>query len=85
MASFDGLSRMEALLAELGNPERDFKVIHIAGTNGKGSTAVMIASIFKKAGYSVGLFMSPHLEDECERVQIWDGVHRLIDKEELTH
>lgn len=83
MASFDGLSRMEALLAELGNPEKDFKVIHIAGTNGKGSTAVMIASILEEAGYSVGLFMSPHLEDECERVQIWDGVHRLIDKEEL--
>ena len=75
---------MEALLAELGNPERDFKVIHIAGTNGKGSTAVMISSILEEAGYSVGLFMSPHLEDECERVQIWDGVQRLIDKEELT-
>jgi dihydrofolate synthase/folylpolyglutamate synthase len=75
---------MEALLAELGNPERDFKVIHIAGTNGKGSTAVMIASILEEAGYSVGLFMSPHLEDECERVQIWDGVHRYIEKEELT-
>jgi len=84
LASFDGLSRMEALLAELGNPEKDFKVIHIAGTNGKGSTAVMITSILEEAGYSVGLFMSPHLEDECERVQIWDGVHRYIEKEELT-
>jgi len=78
MASFDGLERMEALLAALGNPEQGFKVIHIAGTNGKGSTAVMTASILEEAGYSVGLFTSPHLEDECERVQIWDGTHRMI-------
>ena len=82
MAISDGLERMEALLKELGNPEKDFKVIHIAGTNGKGSTAAMIASILEKAGYSVGLFTSPHLETECERVQIWDGSHRMIDQAE---
>ena len=82
MAISDGLERMEALLKELGDPEKDFKVIHIAGTNGKGSTAVMIASILEKAGYSVGLFTSPHLETECERVQIWDGSHRMIEQAE---
>ena len=83
MASFDGLERMEALLAALGNPEAGFRAIHIAGTNGKGSTAVMTASILEEAGYSVGLYTSPHLEAECERVQIWDGVHRMIEQSEF--
>ncbi|MCQ2563673.1 MAG: bifunctional folylpolyglutamate synthase/dihydrofolate synthase [Mogibacterium sp.] len=83
MASFDGLERMKALLAALGDPEAGFRAIHIAGTNGKGSTAVMTASILEEAGYSVGLFTSPHLEDECERVQIWDGTHRMIEQSEL--
>ena len=80
MASFDGLDRMNALLSALGNPEADFKAIHIAGTNGKGSTAVMTASILEEAGFTVGLYTSPHLEDECERVQIWDGTHHMIDQ-----
>ena len=80
MASFDGLDRMKALLSALGNPEADFRAIHIAGTNGKGSTAVMTASILEEAGFTVGLSTSPHLEDECERVQIWDGTHRMIDQ-----
>ena len=79
MASFDGLDRMNALLAALGNPEADFRAIHIAGTNGKGSTAVMTASILEEAGFTVGLYTSPHLEDECERVQIWDGTHHMIE------
>lgn len=83
MASFDGLERMKALLTALGDPEAGFRAIHIAGTNGKGSTAVMTASILEEAGYSVGLFTSPHLEDECERVQVWDGTHRMIEQEEL--
>lgn len=83
MASFDGLDRMKALLAALGNPEAAFKVLHIAGTNGKGSTAVMIASMLEEAGYSVALYTSPHLEQECERMQIWDGTHRMIDQSEL--
>lgn len=81
MASFDGLERMKALLEALGNPEKDLKVLHIAGTNGKGSTAVMTASILEEAGYTAGLYISPHLEDECERVQIWDGVHHLIEQD----
>ena len=80
MASFDGLDRMKALLDALGNPEADFRAIHIAGTNGKGSTAVMTASILEEAGFTVGLYTSPHLEDECERVQIWDGTHQMIDQ-----
>ena len=71
---------MKALLSELGNPESDFRAIHIAGTNGKGSTAVMTASILEEAGYTVGLYTSPHLENECERVQIWDGAHRMIEQ-----
>ena len=80
MASFDGLDRMNALLSALGNPEADFRAIHIAGTNGKGSTAVMTASILEEAGFTVGLYTSPHLEDECERVQIWNGIHHMIDQ-----
>ena len=72
---------MNALLSALGNPEADFRAIHIAGTNGKGSTSVMTASILEEAGFTVGLYTSPHLENECERVQIWDGTHRMIDQE----
>ena len=71
---------MHALLSALGNPEEDFRAIHIAGTNGKGSTAVMTASILEEAGFTVGLYTSPHLEDECERVQTWDGTHHMIDQ-----
>jgi len=81
MASFDGLDRMKALLAALGDPEEGFRAIHIAGTNGKGSTAVMTASILEEAGYTVGLYTSPHLENECERVQIWDGTHHMIEQD----
>ncbi len=81
MASFDGLDRMNALLSALGDPQADFRAIHIAGTNGKGSTAVMTASILEEAGFTVGLYTSPHLESECERVQIWNGIHTLISQE----
>ena len=81
MASFDGLDRMKAVLDALGSPEAGFRAIHVAGTNGKGSVSVMIASILEEAGYTVGLYTSPHLESECERVQIWDGTHRMIEQE----
>jgi dihydrofolate synthase/folylpolyglutamate synthase len=54
----------------LGNPEKKFKAIHIAGTNGKGSTAHMLASIFQEAGYRTGLYTSPHLKDFRERVRL---------------
>ncbi|WP_114757535.1 bifunctional folylpolyglutamate synthase/dihydrofolate synthase [Flavobacterium sp. AG291] len=61
------------LLAEhLGNPEKDIKTIHIAGTNGKGSVSNMLASIFQEAGYKTGLYTSPHLKDFRERIKI-DG------------
>lgn len=54
----------------LENPERDFKSIHVAGTNGKGSTSHMLASVFKEAGYKTGLYTSPHLKDFRERIKI---------------
>jgi len=67
-----GLENILEYLEELGNPERKFKSVHIAGTNGKGSTAAMIASIFRAQGYKTGLYTSPHLVDFRERIQI-DG------------
>jgi dihydrofolate synthase/folylpolyglutamate synthase len=54
----------------LGNPEKDLKCIHVAGTNGKGSTSHMLASILQEAGYKVGLYTSPHLKDYRERIKI---------------
>jgi dihydrofolate synthase/folylpolyglutamate synthase len=59
-----------ALMKALGNPENKFKSIHIAGTNGKGSTAHMIASVLQEAGYKTGLYTSPHLLDFRERIKI---------------
>lgn len=59
------------LLSEyLGSPEQQIKTIHIAGTNGKGSTSSMIASVLQEAGYKVGLYTSPHLKDFRERIKI---------------
>ncbi|MBF0694922.1 MAG: bifunctional folylpolyglutamate synthase/dihydrofolate synthase [Flavobacterium sp.] len=59
------------LLADyLGNPERRLKAIHVAGTNGKGSTSHMLSSVLMQAGYKVGLFTSPHLKDYRERIRI---------------
>ena len=67
-----GLDRIEALLAELGRPERRFDALHIAGTNGKGSTACFAASMLEDGGTRTGLYTSPHLEDVRERFLI-DG------------
>ena len=64
------LSRIKALCAHLENPEEKLICVHIAGTNGKGSTSHMLASILQKAGYNVGLYTSPHLVDFRERVRI---------------
>lgn len=64
------LSNTIALCAALDNPERKFRSIHIAGTNGKGSTAHTIASILQEAGYKTGLYTSPHLKDYRERIRI---------------
>ena len=67
------LQRMRELLARIDNPQLLFPAVHIAGTKGKGSTAVMIASVLQAAGYRTGLYTSPHLEYLEERIQI-DGV-----------
>ncbi|MES2448197.1 MAG: folylpolyglutamate synthase/dihydrofolate synthase family protein [Bacteroidota bacterium] len=58
------------LCARLDNPQHQFKTIHIAGTNGKGSTSHMLAAILQKAGYKTGLYTSPHLKDFRERIRI---------------
>ena len=65
-----GLHRIEALLTEMGRPDRDLKFIHVAGTNGKGSTCAMLASVFKEAGFETGLFTSPHLLKYNERMKV---------------
>ena len=64
------LNSTEALMRHLNNPERKFKSIHVAGTNGKGSVSHLLASIFQEAGYKTGLYTSPHLVDFRERVRI---------------
>ena len=65
-----GLSRTQTLLEKMGNPEKKLKFIHIAGTNGKGSTAAMSASILQQAGYKVGLYTSPYIYRFHERMQV---------------
>ena len=65
-----GLERIEIMLAHLGHPERDLSIIHVVGTNGKGSTAQFIASALQAADQKVGLFTSPHLVKFNERIQI---------------
>ncbi|NPA31558.1 MAG: bifunctional folylpolyglutamate synthase/dihydrofolate synthase [Chloroflexi bacterium] len=64
------LRRMERLLAALNDPHRGYPVLHIAGTNGKGSVAAMTASVLQAAGYRVGLYTSPHLVEFVERIRI---------------
>lgn len=64
------LTNIIAVCNELGNPEKKIKTVHIAGTNGKGSTAHMLSSIFQEAGYKTGLYTSPHLKDFRERIKI---------------
>ena len=70
--SIPGLGRTQTLLKLMGNPEKDLKFVHIAGTNGKGSTAAMTASILRKAGYRTGLYTSPYIYRFHERMQV-DG------------
>ncbi|MBN2677694.1 MAG: bifunctional folylpolyglutamate synthase/dihydrofolate synthase [Anaerolineaceae bacterium] len=64
------LGRMVRFLDLIGNPHHDYPVIHIAGTKGKGSTAVFCAQALQQAGYKAGLYTSPHMEDYCERIQV---------------
>lgn len=64
------LNNTHALMDLLGHPERGLKCVHVAGTNGKGSTSHMLASILQEAGYRTGLYTSPHLKDFRERIRI---------------
>ena len=68
--SAPGLARSRELLGLLGNPEKKLKFVHIAGTNGKGSTAAMLASVLRRAGYRTGLYTSPHLLRFHERMRV---------------
>ena len=79
--SIPGLGRTQELLRRMGNPEKKLKFVHIAGTNGKGSTAAMTASILRKAGYRTGLYTSPFIYRFHERMQV-NGVE--ISDEDLA-
>lgn len=76
-----GLERIERLCALLGNPERELKVIHVAGTNGKGSTTTFISGILNSQGYKVGIYTSPYIERFTERIKIDD---REISEDEVA-
>lgn len=78
--SIPGLERINALLDEMGHPEQTLKFVHVTGTNGKGSTCAMIASVLRKAGYRTGLYTSPYITRFNERMQI-NG--EMIPDEEL--
>jgi dihydrofolate synthase / folylpolyglutamate synthase len=65
-----GLNSVEGILSLIGNPHRSLKAIHIAGTNGKGSVAAMIAAVSEKAGYKTGMYTSPHLISFTERITV---------------
>ena len=76
-----GMERIRALCEALGNPQDKLKIIHVAGTNGKGSTSTMISNILRKNGYNTGLFISPYVSDFRERIQ-YNG--NMIEKKELA-
>ncbi|MEK6539443.1 MAG: bifunctional folylpolyglutamate synthase/dihydrofolate synthase, partial [Deltaproteobacteria bacterium] len=65
-----GLKRIKTFLKSLGNPQDRLNLIHVAGTNGKGSTCALIESVLIRAGYKVGLYTSPHLVRFNERIRI---------------
>lgn len=75
------LDRMRALLAALGDPQDQFRTVHVAGTNGKGSTAAMLSAMLRRCGYAIGSYTSPHLTDIRERVSI-NG--QVIGRSEFT-
>ncbi len=65
-----GLERTRELLHALGDPQKKLKFIHVAGSNGKGSTCAMLDSILQQAGYRTGLYISPYIQEFCERMQV---------------
>ncbi|HLC49797.1 MAG TPA: folylpolyglutamate synthase/dihydrofolate synthase family protein [Candidatus Nanoarchaeia archaeon] len=69
-----GLDRVQILLDDVGNPEKSIKCIHVAGSNGKGSTCAMIFHVLREAGYNVGLYTSPHLKNFNERIRVNDNL-----------
>ena len=73
-ASIFGLDRIRALLAQVNNPHKKLRTVHIAGTKGKGSTATMLARMFQATGYRVGLYTSPHVEGLRERITVNGGM-----------
>ena len=79
--TYFNLSRMQRLLAALGNPQRQFRSVHVAGTKGKGSTAVMLAEMLSAAGHKVGLYTSPHMLEVRERVRVGG---RMISEPKMT-
>ena len=68
-----GLGRTRELLARLGDPHKKLRFVHVAGTNGKGSTCAMLESVLRRAGYRTGMYPSPYIEEFTERIQV-DGV-----------
>jgi dihydrofolate synthase/folylpolyglutamate synthase len=76
-----GLERIETLCAHFGHPHKKLRTVHIAGTNGKGSSSHLIASVLQSSGYKTGLFTSPHLKEFTERIKI-NG--KEISKESIT-
>lgn len=76
-----GLKRMEWMMKKLGNPEKGLKIVHIGGTNGKGSTVTFLRSILQAGGYKVGTFTSPYIEQFNERISV--NGHPICDEEIL--
>ena len=79
-----GLDRISELLDALGNPQNNLRFVHVAGTNGKGSTSAFIAQILQEAGYKVGLFTSPYIIKFEERIQINRQIIPYNDLVEVT-
>ena len=77
-----GLDNIRDLLRRLGDPHRQFKVLHVGGTNGKGSVTSMLTHVLFEEGYKVGMFISPYLERFTERIQV---NLKEIKPEELAH
>ncbi|MDR1926112.1 MAG: hypothetical protein LBQ13_00250 [Endomicrobium sp.] len=70
-----GLGRIKEFFESIGNPQDKVKTVHIAGTNGKGSTAVFMSEILKLGGYKTALYISPHLVEITERIKINDRIY----------